>query len=155
LGVKAKDSWGFATDQIFTSVSPAQLDEFAIRHEVRYLDHFGLSYYGCCECLDNKIDVLRKIKNLRKISISPFTHLEQAMEAIGSDYVVSFKPNSILLAAETWDMEASRTEIVNACRLAEKYGCSIEIVMKTMITLGKQPRRLRDWCRMASEITGG
>ena len=76
------------------------------------------------------------------------------MEAVGGDYVVSFKPNSILLATDTWDKEASRKELVNACKLAEKYGCNLEIVMKTMITLNNQPQRLRDWCTMASEITG-
>ena len=115
-----------------------------MQHEIPYLEMFGLTYYGCCECLDNKFDVLRQIPNLRKISSSPFTNLEKAMEAIGRDYVVSFKPNSVLLATDTWDQEASRTELINACKLAEKYGCSIEIVMKTMITLQGQPQRLRE-----------
>jgi hypothetical protein len=154
-GARASECWGFCTDQIFTSVSPQLHDEFATQHEIRWMNRFGLTYYGCCECLDQKIPLLEKFKNLRKISVSPFTDLEKAMEMIGGRYVVSFKPNSTLLAGGTWDREASRAEIVKACDLAVKYGCNIEIVMKTMITLNNEPQRLRDWCRMASEITAG
>lgn len=153
MGVKATESWGFCTDQIFTSISPELHDEFGTQHEIRWMEQFGLTYYGCCECLNHKINLLRKFKNLRKISISPFSDKERAMEMIGRDYVVSFKPNSILLANDTWDMEASKKEIIEACKLAEKYGCNIEIVMKTMITLNNQPQRLWQWCKMVSEIT--
>jgi hypothetical protein len=153
MGVQPAQQWGFCTDQIFTSVSPQMQDEFATQHEIRWMNQFGLTYYGCCERLDHKIQELRKFPNLRKISVSPFSHKEKAMEQIGRDYVVSLKPDSMLLAGDTWDMEASRSEIVDACRLAKKYGCSIEIVMKTMITLNNQPQRLWQWCRMASEIT--
>ncbi len=155
MGVKAEESWGFCTDQIFTSVSPAIHAEFATQHEIRWMEQFGLTYYGCCERLDHKIDLLRKFKNLRKISVSPFSDKEKAMEMIGRDYVVSFKPNSILLASDTWDMDASKNEIINVCNLARKYGCNIEIVMKTMITLSNKPQRLWQWCKMVSEITSG
>lgn len=155
MGAAASESWGFCTDQIFTSVSPAIHDEFAIQHEMRWMEQFGLTYYGCCERLDHKIDLLRKFKNLRKISVSPFSDMEKAMEMIGKDYVVSLKPNSTLLANDFWDISASKKEIIDACKLAEKYGCSIEIIMKTMITLNNQSERLRQWCRMASEITAG
>ena len=153
-GIKANQSWGFCADQILTAVSPKLQEEFAIGHEIRWMEKFGLTYYGCCECLDNKINLLKKFKNLRKISVSPFSNMEKTMEMIGKNYVVSLKPNPAILAGENWDMEVSRKEIVNACMLAGKYGCNIEIIMKTMITLNNQPMRLRHWCRMASEITG-
>lgn len=37
----------------------------------KWLEKFGLTYYGCCEPLHNKIEILQQVKNLRKISISP------------------------------------------------------------------------------------
>jgi hypothetical protein len=153
-GARSADCWGFCADQIFTSVSPELHDEFATRHEIRWMDRFGLSYYGCCERLDHKLGLLGQFRNLRKISISPFSELERAMEIIGGQYVVSWKPNSTLLAGPVWDREASRRELVNACRLAQKYNCNMEIVMKTMITLNSEPQRLWQWCAMAAEITG-
>jgi hypothetical protein len=153
-GAKPRECWGFCTDQIFTSVSPGLHDVFATRHEIRWMERFGLSYYGCCERLDHKLPLLGQFKNLRKISISPFSDLERAMEIIGGKYVVSWKPNSTFLAGATWDKEASRRELANALELAGKYGCNLEIVMKTMITLNNQPQRLWEWCRMASDMTG-
>ena len=142
MGVNASESWGFCADQIFTSVSPQLHDEFATQHEIRWMEQFALTYYGCCERLDNKIELLKKFKNLRKISISSFSDKEKAMEIIGKSHVVSYKPNSTLLATVPWDMEASKKEILDVCRLAEKYGCNLEIIMKTMITLNDQPNNV-------------
>jgi len=54
--VRTMDLWGFATAQIFSEVSPAMHEEFALRHERRFLDLFGLNCYGCCEPLHRKLD---------------------------------------------------------------------------------------------------
>lgn len=153
MGMHPEECWGFCTDQIFTSVSPVLHEEFAASYEAQWMDRFGLTYYGCCERLDHKIDILRQFRNLRKISVSPFSDLERAMEAIGPDYVVSFKPSSMLLAGTSWDPTESQKEILLACQLAKKYGCSLEIVMKTIISLHNKPQRIWQWCDMASRIT--
>ena len=70
--VLAKNMWGCANAQIFSTVSPQMHWEFAVEHDLKWLERFGLTYYGCCEPLDQKIPILRKIKNLRKISVSPW-----------------------------------------------------------------------------------
>jgi hypothetical protein len=38
----------------------------------------GLNYYGCCEPLHNKMDILAKVPRLRKISISPWCDVARA-----------------------------------------------------------------------------
>jgi len=43
-----------------------------IDYAVQWYEKFGLVYYGCCEPLDGKIDIVREIPNLRKISMSPW-----------------------------------------------------------------------------------
>ena len=45
-------------------------DEFCVQYEMKWMERFGLVAYGCCEPLHNKIGMLRKIKRLRKISMS-------------------------------------------------------------------------------------
>lgn len=153
IGARLCDIWGHNADQILTSVSPAMSAEFAYAHEKKWADLFGLHSYGCCERLDHKIDELKAgFNNLRKISISPFSHLEAAMEKIGSDYVVAFKPNSNYLVGDNWDREALRNELINICRLARKYNANVEIDMKTIITLNGEPQRLWEWCDMAAHI---
>ncbi|MGB9642428.1 MAG: hypothetical protein ACPL3Q_04420, partial [Candidatus Ratteibacteria bacterium] len=105
LGILSKQQWGFATSQIFSEVSPAMHKEFALNYEKKWLEKFGLSYYGCCEPLHNKIHILEEIENLRKISISPRADVKTAAEKIKSRYVISYKPNPAILAREHWDSD--------------------------------------------------
>ena len=45
-----------------------------------------------------------------------------------------------------------KEELKKVCRLAKKYGSSVEIIMKSIIDLNHEPQRLWEWCRLASEI---
>jgi hypothetical protein len=152
MGAKTKESWGFITDQIFTGVSPDMTNEFAFEMEKRYAENFGLVYYGCCEKLDNKIDGVLSLPNIHKISCSPFSVTEAFFEKVGGKAVISFKPNSTLLAQPTWDKEAVRQELIDVCKYARKYNCHVEAIMKTMINIGNGPHRLWDWCKIAVEV---
>lgn len=88
-GISPKQQWGCATSQIFSEVSPAMHEEFALKYEKRWLEKFGLTYYGCCEPLHNKIEILKGISNLRKISISPKADIKIAAKKIQNKYVLS------------------------------------------------------------------
>ena len=58
--VKAQNVWGRGLAQILASVSPAMHDEFEVQYAMRAMEPFGLVYYGCCEPLDKKIDIVKK-----------------------------------------------------------------------------------------------
>jgi hypothetical protein len=152
LGATPKGMWGSATDQIFTGVSPEMTNEFAIEPEKRWAEKFGLIYYGCCERLDHKLEYVLKMPHVQKISCSPYSIREEFMEKSGDKAVVSFKPNSVLLAAADWDKKASRDELIDVCNLARKYNCSVEMIMKTLISLNNDPRRLWEWSNMARDV---
>lgn len=152
IGGKLKDNWGVCQDQILTSVSPATTKEFAFDHEVPWADLYDRIYYGCCERTDHKLKELGTFHNLRKITVSPFAHQQEAFEKMGADYVVSFKPNSTYLNLEPMGENLLREELENVCRWAKDYHCNVEIIMKTIITLNHEPQRLWKWCEMASDI---
>lgn len=141
--------WGCATAQIFSDVSPEMHEEFALRYELRWLNRFGLNYYGCCESLHNKLPILKRIPNLRKVSISPWCSIEKARENGADAYVLSIKPSPALLAGDGWHPDQVRTELKNL--LSQARGCSIEIIMKDISTVRYQPQRLWEWARIASE----
>ncbi|MHB8962317.1 MAG: hypothetical protein ACYC5K_04110, partial [Saccharofermentanales bacterium] len=111
--VKPKNMWGCSNAQIFSSVSPDMHWEFAIEHDLKWLERWGLTYYGCCEPLDNKIDLLRKIPNLRKISVSPWCNTEKIINGIGSDYVMSRKPSPAIFADTVWSPERAERELLD------------------------------------------
>lgn len=148
--VQACDLWGCATAQIFSDVSPAMHWEFALQHEMRWLERWGLTYYGCCEPLDRKIDILRRIPNLRKISVSAWVDVERAVAEIGTDYVMSRKPNPAVLAEDRWRPEQARQDLESF--LQQARGCHIEIILKDISTVRYQPQRLWQWAEMAMQM---
>jgi len=141
--VLAKNCWGRGMAQCFGDVSKSMHEEFEIEYAKRTLGRFGLVYYGCCEPLHNKIDVIEQIPNLRKISITPWADIETAAETAGGRYALSVKPNPAALV--DFDEYAVKTEInkiINACT---KYGVNFELVLKDISSVGYNPQNLFRW----------
>ncbi|MBI4027369.1 MAG: hypothetical protein HY360_20455 [Verrucomicrobia bacterium] len=149
--VRAQDLWGFATSQIFSEVSPEMHWEFALQYELRWLKRFGLTYYGCCEPLHDKMRLVSKIPNLRRVSMSPRANVEKGAAAIGNRYVFSHKPNPAIFAWDRWNPQAARAALRDT--LEKTRGCIVEIVMKDISTVRHDPQRLWEWATLASEIT--
>lgn len=147
--VRAMDSWGCSAAQIFSEISPDMHWEFVLQYEQRWLERWGMTYYGCCEPLHRKLDILRKIPNLRKISMSPWVNDVAGAEKIGRDYVYSLKPNPAILAEDKWRPEQARKELRD--RLEATRGCNVEVILKDVSTVRNAPRRLWEWATMAME----
>jgi hypothetical protein len=64
---RAIDLWTSGMSQIFSTVSPAMHKEFEIDYAAKWYARFGLGYYGCCEPLDDKIDIIRELPRVRNI----------------------------------------------------------------------------------------
>ena len=147
--VRPGNMWGCSNAQIFSEVSPRMHWEFAVEHDLRWLARWGLAYYGCCEPLDQKIEVLRRIPNLRKISVSPWCDTKRVVEKIGADYVLSRKPSPAVFAEDVWHPERARQDLVDF--LDETRGCHVELIMKDISTVRYQPQRLWEWASIATE----
>jgi hypothetical protein len=153
IGARIADIWGQSADQIMTCVSPAMTKELCFDHEKRWADLFKLYSYGCCERLDNKLEMLTaSFPGIRKVSCSPFSDLESTMEQLGDRYVISFKPNSTYLAHEHAGFEELRKEMATALDLSRKYKVNLVFNMKTLISVNGDPTRLWKWCDMASDM---
>ncbi len=146
---RADEIWGSSMAQIFSEVSPRMHDEFALAYEKKWLARFGPVAYGCCEPLHDKIDIIRTVPRLRRLSVSPWADTALAAERIGTDMIFSLKPNPTDVCAPRFDLEAARKalrESLDACR-----GCRVEIILKDVHTLHRQPERLDAWAQMAME----
>jgi len=146
--IEPQHMWGCSNAQIFVGVSPEMHWEFALRHEMRWLQRWGLTYYGCCEPLDQKLEILRRIPNLRKISMSAWIDPSRAAEAVGTDYVFSYKPSPAVLAEDQWNVEKARLHKV----LETVKGCRVEVILKDISTVRGQPQRLWEWEKMAMAL---
>jgi len=151
--VRAKDLWGSAAAQIFSDVSPRMHWEFSLQYELRWMSRFGLTYYGCCDPLHRKMGILEKVPNLRKVSMSPWVNLDEAVANMGDRYVFSHKPNPAVFAETTWNLGKARHELETVLDKAKAHGCVVEVIMKDISTLRYEPHRLWEWAQMASELT--
>ena len=148
--VTTRDLWGCATPQIFSEISPQMHWEFALRHEMRWLERWGLTYYGCCEPLHTKMEILGRIPNLRKVSVSPKCDKARMAQELAGRYVASLKPNPAIVAMTRWDPELARRELRRELR--DLSPCPTEIILKDISTVAHEPRRLWEWARLAQEV---
>jgi hypothetical protein len=152
---RCRDIWTFGMSQIFATVSPQTHKEYDIDYSVEWYRRFGLVYYGCCEPLHDKIDIIREIPNVRKISISPWADVEKSALQIGGDYVVSIKPSPAYLATDAWDPESVRMNLEDISETCKRHGCPFEFILKDISTVRYQPQRLWEWEKIAMEVVGG
>jgi len=149
-GVSRKRLWVFAAAQELTCVSPEMHYEFMLAYQIPIIEKFGLSAYGCCEDLTNKIDILRKIPNLRRIAVSPSADVKKCAEQINKDYVISYRPSPADMVSYGFNEERI-TKIIKytleCCR-----GLHVDITLKDVETVEEDPERITKWVRVVRKL---
>ena len=148
--VNLKDQWVLLESQETVGVGPDHFDEFVFPYQAAMSELFGKCYYGCCEPVHNRWDILKKIPNLTRVSISPWTDEVFMAEALGRDYVYSRKPLPTLVSTEIFDEDAIRKDITQTLTIAKD--CRVELIMKDVHTLNNQPERLARWVEIARDV---
>ena len=149
--VKPENMWGCSNAQIFSEVSPEMHWEFAVEHDMRWLERWGMTYYGCCEPLHNKMGIMRKIPNLRKISTSAWCDLGKMLDETGGEYVISQKPSPAVFAEDTFNPDQARAAIKEVLGAAEGNH-HVELIMKDISTVKYHPERLWEWESICMEL---
>jgi hypothetical protein len=148
-GQSRKNLWTHIAAQEMTLVSPQMHDEFILRYQLPIMSNYGLCQYGCCEDLTNKIDMLRKIPNLRIIAVAPLANVRRCAEQIGKDYVISWRPNPTDMVCCGFDEDRIRRQIREG--LSAMKGCHVQIHLKDIETVEGDYDRLAKWTRIVRE----
>ncbi len=150
--VRLEDLWVFADSQTMAPVSPAMHEEFVLRYQVPIMKRFGLTYYGCCEPLHQKIPLLKRlIPNLRKVSISRWADKRISAQELGPNYVFECKSDPMVFASEAFDEDAIRESIRATITLGKEYGCVMEFIVDTADNIRGDPYRVDRWTQIARE----
>jgi hypothetical protein len=149
---RTRDIWMFGLAQMFSTVSPAMFMEFEVNYASRICARFGLVYYGCCDPLDRKMNEVRQIPNVRKVSMSPWVDEERGAAEIGRDFVYSRKPSPAMVATDRFEADHVRADLTATRRSCENHGCPLEFILKDISTVRYEPQRLFEWARIAMEV---
>jgi len=145
----SKDLWCFFAAQEFTVISPDMFDEFMLQYQMPIMEHFGLVSYGCCEDLTGKIDVLRKIPHLRRISVAPLANVAACAEQIQRDYVMSLRPNPSIISCDfDWKSVYQQTKAF----MEPAKGTCFDVTFKDIETVQGELQRLHEWVKITRDI---
>jgi hypothetical protein len=136
------DMWMYSMAQAFISVSPAMFEEYEINYCMPLFERFGLVYYGCCEPMELKLNIVKRIPHVRKISVSPWANRESCAEQIGADYVFSNKPSPIFFGGDSFDEESVKKDLEKTKTICRQYGCPLEFIFKDVSTVRNDPERI-------------
>ena len=149
---RAKDIWMFQLAQMLATVSPDMFQEFEVEYTNRICERFGLVYYGCCDPLDRKMEQVRRIPKVRKVSMSPWVDQERGAAQIGKEFVFSRKPSPALLSPDHFSPDAVRADLQATKDVCRRNNCPLEFILKDISTVRYQPQRLFDWAKIAMEV---
>lgn len=154
-GSSTKNTWGFSMAQLFTSASPETTKEFEIAYMSKIAEHYGMFYYGCCERLDDRLDIIQTIPNVKKISCSPWSNRDNFAEKLNKNIIMSNKPTPSYLAQSQVDFDIVKKDIQYTCEVARKNNIAVELILKDISTVKHDPKRLTKWAEVAMQVVEG
>jgi hypothetical protein len=146
--VQLRDLWGLSESQESVGISTELFGEFIFPYQLPIIKKFGLACYGCCEGLQDRIDYVLRIPNLRKVSVSPWADQEVMAQKLQGKYIFSRKPNPSQICV-TFDEEQIRKDIRFTLSVAGDQ--PLEFIMKDTHTFHNEPWRIRKWVQIARE----
>ena len=147
----SENAWAFGLAQLFTCVSPSVTDEFEVQYVSRIFPHFSNIYYGCCDRLDDRMDVIRKLPKIKKLSCSPWSDREHFARVMPDTCIMSAKPNPAYLAAGALDEDAVRKDLRRTICAARECGRNLELLLKDISTVSHNPASLWRWQEICME----
>ncbi len=147
--IRLKDQWGFSESQETVGVSPRMFNQFILPYQKPLLELFGLTYYGCCEPVDQRWKYLKEIPNLRRLSVSPWSSREKMVQYLGQDYIYCLKPNPAVMARETLPEDEIRAYTRETLEIAGE--CHLEFILKDVTTVRNEPERIHRWVKIVKE----
>jgi len=151
-GPVSQNCWCLGLAQLMTAVSPAIFEEFEFPYIARMAEYFGMIYYGCCDRMDDRLDIVKRIPNVKKVSCSPWSDRERFAAEIGPKLVMSAKPSPAFLATSSLDEDAVRHDLELTCDLAKQNNINLEFLLKDVSTVKNDPGRLTRWAETAMRV---
>ena len=154
--VVLKDLWAWSESQETQMMSPDMLAEVYLPSMAELANLFGLAYYGCCERIDNKFELLTKqIHNIRCFSISGWSDVDKFTEKLGKNYVASIKPFPAYVSSPTAQWDKVKEDAKRASEAVKRNNTPAEVIFMDVYSKTVTPDRAAEWVRIWKEALEG
>jgi hypothetical protein len=123
-----------------------------LQYQKPIMERFGMSAYGCCEDMVSKIPHLKKVKNLRRIAITPCSDVRKCAEMIGRDYVASYRPMPTDMIAHGLDKDLVKKIVKRDYQILKENNCAFDITLKDVETIACKPENMVEWVALIRQI---
>lgn len=145
------DLWCWAESQETAPVSPAMYEEFFLPYIARVSGRFGLVYYGCCEAVHDRLElIMAAMPNLRSVSVSPWADFEKVAGMLGRRYVFSRKPDPVPISGPSPHWERADADLRRTRDAARD--CNVELLFRDVYDVGGDHSRLSKWVALARSV---
>jgi hypothetical protein len=147
------DLWCWAESQETTMMSPAMFADFFLPSIARVSSRFGLVYYGCCEPVHDRLEmIMAALPNLRSVSVSPWADFERVAGLLGRDYVFSRKPDPVPISGPEPHWERAEADLRRTYEAARDG--NVELLFRDVYAIGGDRSRLARWVALARSVFG-
>ena len=149
--VQPHNMWGCSNAQIFSEVSPQMHWEFALQHDLRWLERLGLDLLRLLRAAGPQDRPAAEDPEPAQGVGQPVVRYERVVSEVGT----RLRPEP---QAEPGDPCRGRLATRNGrggiCVdfLESARGCHVELIMKDISTVRHQPQRLWEWAAIAMEV---
>jgi hypothetical protein len=149
-GPRLCDEWAYVSAQSATGLGPRMYEEFVHPYNCRIAELFSAQtvYYHGCECLDQKLDIIATLPNLRRFHVSPWSSVALAARKFQGSALLEVHANPTLIA-----LGATRDEMHKVIRglVDAADGHPMNLCLTDIHNLGGNPDSLRTWAEVAQE----
>jgi len=148
---RLSDEWAYVSAQSSASLGPEMFEEFVHQYHVRLAQPYTgeTVYYHGCERLDEKMNCIAGLPNLRRFHVSPWSSVSKAREVFAGSVVleVHCHPGKVFFTSTPEEM---RSEIEGL--VAEAEGVPMDLNLSDIHSIDGKPETLRTWARIAQDV---
>jgi hypothetical protein len=145
------DEWAYVSAQTSSGLGPDMYEKFVNVYNSRIAALYTNKtvYYHGCECLDQKLDSVATLPNLRRHHVSPWSSAKLAAQKFQGRVVleVHVHPTEVIFNASP---EQMREEV--ARRIQEAPGHPMSLNLSDVHSLAGNPATLKFWAQAAQDV---
>ncbi len=151
--LKLCHEWPYISAQTSSGFGPDMFAEFVQPYNSRLAEPFKYKtvYYHGCESLDQKIEHIQHLPNLRRQHVSPWSTVARAVEVLHGKAVmeVHSNPSKVFFGWGKNEIDANLKELVDAGK-----GMPMDLNLSDIHSYNNKPEMMKLWAERAQAVAG-